>query len=102
MRPADLPAVLPSPAEALEQYPLVRYVPSRAEHPEQQDWEDSDLPSCEIESWNACCGICEDDFPPPGLKNSNAYPEETPEPLRKLPCEHVYHVCKFCLVIVYE
>lgn len=88
----DIPAILPSPAEAVEQYPLVRYVPWRADHSDQPDWEDSDLLDHEIESWNACCEICRDDYTAPDLKNETSLLEEPPEPLRKLPCEHAYHV----------
>lgn len=71
MRTAIMPDTLPSLAEALDKYPLVRYIPPRAEPQEQPDWEDSILPDHEIESWNACCGICYDDYIPPGSKTSD-------------------------------
>lgn len=92
MRPPIIPVVLPSLAEALDEYPLVRYVPPRTELEEEPDWQVSDLPDHEVESWNACCGICHEDYVQPGPKDGDALEAEECEALRKLPCEHAYHV----------
>ena len=96
MRPANMPDVLPSPAEVLyfNQYPLVRYTPPRTELQlqEQPNWENSEFPNHEVESEDARCGICCERYVPPKSKNSNSPETLECELLRKLPCSHAFHV----------
>lgn len=74
-------------------------------------WEESDLPEAYIENRHATCYICLEDFQetsarslPASVSHSCAQPSRTenvddgpgyqlpPEPLRQLPCTHVFHV----------
>lgn len=98
-----IPGILPCLSEAQRWYPLVRYVPPRAELEASPHWENSELPDFEIDSLNACCGICRSDYTVPKQKESGIREEEQErdrEPLRKLPCEHVYHVRHICCIIL--
>ena len=96
MRPPNMPDVLPSLGEALDldQYPLVRYIPSYVELERKPDWEESELPDYEIESWNACCEICKEDYVLPRLRNDDSPGNQEHDTLRKLPCQHAFHVSR--------
>jgi hypothetical protein len=93
---------MPSPSELIVRFPLVRYVPipqevghySSSPSPS-EPWGDSPVQSIYLEAHNARCDICLVDYEPP---RSTTSPDShivvgvESEPLRRLPCSHVFHV----------
>lgn len=79
--------------KAIQRFPLVRFVPAMdiGEHSTQDEvWEPSALPDVYLETHNATCNICLEEFEPPRRKLSTD--ESSPsKPLRQLPCTHVFH-----------
>jgi len=91
-------------------FPLVRYVPAtetmldslaighdvyRGPAGRDQSWEESTLSDVYLESHNARCNFCLIDFEAPrrSSREPRQQPEKpAPEPLRQLPCDHVFHV----------
>jgi hypothetical protein len=93
---------MPPPSELIARFPLVRYVPIPREvghyssSPSlSEPWGDSPVQSIYLEAHNARCDICLVDYEPPRSTTSpdlHIVVGVESEPLRRLPCSHVFHV----------
>lgn len=91
------PSTTTSPQEstitaAVADFPSVRYIP--ADHAPDVRWKHSDLRDVPLESHDALCHICLEDFTPPPLRDAvTTVEEENAAVLVQLsPCGHVFHV----------